>query len=663
MQDMDGRLLILFLQWSLCLSFATSATSAPIIVAPWGRLTGVDLVSTNGNRYHGYLGISYALPPVGERRWAAPEAHPGPGVGQVFNASSYGPLCPQPGAAVMSEDCLTLNIFVPASAQSQAGRNLRSVMIYIHGGSFTFGGAANLSPASLVTRGDVIVVVIQYRLGILGFLSSGDDAASGNYGLLDQNLAISWVKDNIRDFGGDPDSMTVFGQSSGASCAGYQMLSPHSKGLFRRAILQSGVPVASWALDADPLRGFYALAKEVGCYCEEEDKEQRSSNERHSSFGMWARRMFGMRGAAAAESLKSYWAYKRHVKTVECLRKLDASRLLPYTAISADREDFDLFQSFPYVPTVDGDFVPRHPSELLSDPHYLMENDVTSRDVMLGVNNEEGPLILTYVQSLNVAKNVTAFLLSEEYRKLAFQNELQFQYGKQLIHDQRRLSPVIDVLKFFYEDDKGNMSLKSVSDLFGDTAFISPVVRMARQLSEAKRESQQANGSTYLYLFDHYPANKAQQQWKGMAHSDDLNYEFDSGQFLSRSGFTQDDYRIADNFVDILTSFARTGNPTSATRGSWPEFSFPEEFFLSFGPQPRVDDHLYNKRVALWMDLIPSLINSTRAGIIQDRIAPLSGMQEERNMKPRTPKWPTLVRRGWPFAWPKPPMRRGAVWF
>ena len=104
-------------------------------------------------------------------------------------------------------------------------------MVWIHGGGFTYGGAPSYVPSELVTGNDVIVVVIQYRLDSLGFLSTGDDTVPGNFGLWDQNLAIRWVKTNIGAFGGDPESMTVFGESAGAVSVGYQMITPASKGL------------------------------------------------------------------------------------------------------------------------------------------------------------------------------------------------------------------------------------------------------------------------------------------------------------------------------------------------------------------------------------------------------------------------------------------------
>ena len=102
-------------------------------------------------------------------------------------------------------------------------------MVWIHGGGFTIGGAPSYTPSVLVTENDVIVVVIQYRLDVFGFLSSGDDTVPGNFGLWDQNMALRWVKTNIGAFGGDPESMTVFGESAGGAAVGYQVITPHSK--------------------------------------------------------------------------------------------------------------------------------------------------------------------------------------------------------------------------------------------------------------------------------------------------------------------------------------------------------------------------------------------------------------------------------------------------
>ena len=181
------------------------------------------------------------------------------------------------------------------------------MMIWIHGGGFISGSAREYIPSELITENDVIVVVIQYRLGILGFLSSGDDVAPGNYGLWDQTLAIRWVKDNIRAFGGDPDSMTIFGVSAGAACVGYQILSPASRGLFSRAILQSGTPLASWALNQDPVQSLYYLANKTGCL----DRMSWSSTVYYT--------LAGRRQQAD------------HERVVDCLRGVDWTKLQSFT--------------------------------------------------------------------------------------------------------------------------------------------------------------------------------------------------------------------------------------------------------------------------------------------------------------------------------------------
>ncbi len=192
-----------------------------------------------------YLGIPYAAPPVGDLRWRPPQA-PAPWTA-TRKADAFGSRCPQTAAVgefsapSATEDCLFLNVFVPSSATAASRL---PVMFWIPGGGFFAGGSNDYDPASLVTHGGVVVVSINYRLGLLGFLSQRDLDAEGhafaNYGLMDQQLALHWVHDNIARFGGDPDNVTIFGESAGAISAYGHMASPQSKGLFHKAILESG---------------------------------------------------------------------------------------------------------------------------------------------------------------------------------------------------------------------------------------------------------------------------------------------------------------------------------------------------------------------------------------------------------------------------------------
>uniref|UniRef100_A0A3Q1ETV6 Carboxylic ester hydrolase n=1 Tax=Acanthochromis polyacanthus TaxID=80966 RepID=A0A3Q1ETV6_9TELE len=150
----------------------------------------------------------------------------------------------------ISEDCLYLNIYTPANRAQDAKL---PIMVFIHGGSFTMGSASMYDGSALAAYQDVVVVLIQYRLGLLGFLSTGDEHVSGNFGLLDQIEALRWVQQHIHNFGGDPDLVTIFGESAGGVSVSLLLLSPLSDGLFHRAIAQSGTAAMDSLLSNNPL--------------------------------------------------------------------------------------------------------------------------------------------------------------------------------------------------------------------------------------------------------------------------------------------------------------------------------------------------------------------------------------------------------------------------
>jgi len=186
-----------------------------------------------------FLGIPYAAPPLGALRWQPPQ--PAASWSGVRDATTFAPHCPQLaspfGQASTSEDCLYLNVFTPR------GGGEHPVMVWIHGGALVTGESDDYAPAGLVADG-VTVVTINYRLGALGFLAhpalADANGQSGDYGLMDQQAALRWVQRNIARFGGNPRNVTVFGESAGGLSTLSQVASPQAKGLFQRAIVESG---------------------------------------------------------------------------------------------------------------------------------------------------------------------------------------------------------------------------------------------------------------------------------------------------------------------------------------------------------------------------------------------------------------------------------------
>lgn len=287
-----------------------------------------------------FKGIPYAAPPVGERRWRAPE--PAPAWQDVRKADAFSPICPQVGAypedaprEPMSEDCLTLNVWTPAASPTAK----LPVMVWIYGGGLVNGsGSTPLYAGDRLAQRGVVVVTFNYRLGAFGFLAHPElnkeskHGGSGNYGFLDQIAALQWVQRNIANFGGDPNQVTVFGQSSGAMSVSMLIASPMAKGLFRRAIAQSGGVFEPVALDP----------------------------------------MFTPEGAAQAGER---FATRAGAKTLADLRRLSMDQLL----------NVRFYPQF----NIDGYALPKAPYDAYASAAH---NNV---DVLLGTNADEGTYFLT----------------------------------------------------------------------------------------------------------------------------------------------------------------------------------------------------------------------------------------------------------------------------
>ncbi len=296
-----------------------------------------------------FRGIPYAAPPVGELRWAKP-APVAPWEG-VRESREFSGACPQASALAdmmnealppLTEDCLYLNVWTTATAPADK----HPVMVWIHGGGLTLGwGHQRVYDGTNLAKRGVVLVSINYRLGALGFLAhpalTAEAGTSGNYGLFDQLAALRWVQRNIAAFGGDPDNVTIFGESAGGTSVNALLASPHSAGLFHRAIAQS-----PW-ITADN----YAKLRE--------EPEERSAERQGAA---WVKANFGDVTSAAA------------------LRKLDFKALN-----RAQQNDYGV-----YV-TIDGDFMPAHANEIFAAGRQQ------NVPFIAGTNTDEGTIFLSFL--------------------------------------------------------------------------------------------------------------------------------------------------------------------------------------------------------------------------------------------------------------------------
>ncbi|XP_035297324.1 liver carboxylesterase isoform X1 [Cricetulus griseus] len=323
---------------------------------------------------HTFLGIPFAKPPVGPLRFAPPEP-PEPWSG-VRDGTSHPAMCPQTDIMTlagakemnlivtptsMSEDCLYLNIYTPAHAHE--GSNL-PVMVWIHGGGLVVGMASMNDGSQLTATEDIVMVSIQYRLGILGFFSTGDHHARGNWGYLDQVAALRWVQQNIASFGGNPGQVTIFGGSAGGTSVSSHIVSPMSKGLFHRAIMQSGVALLP-DLISDTHEMVYTIVANLSG-CEAKDPEA----------------------------------------MVHCLRDKTEAEILAVNQV---------FKLIPAV--VDGTFLPRHPRELLASMDFHAVPSI------IGIDSDECgwgiPLVRPCLD--HVIKNITRETLPAIMKSIAAQ--------------------------------------------------------------------------------------------------------------------------------------------------------------------------------------------------------------------------------------------------
>uniref|UniRef100_A0A4X2LXJ1 Carboxylic ester hydrolase n=1 Tax=Vombatus ursinus TaxID=29139 RepID=A0A4X2LXJ1_VOMUR len=463
-----------------------------------------------------FLGIPFAKPPVGALRFSPPQ--PPDSWSNVRDATSHPSMCLQDVTALLemtrvakvnisitanSEDCLYLNIYVPVHAKERAGL---PVMVWIHAGGFILGSASMYDSSILSASQNVVVVNIQYRLGILGFFGTGDEHAPGNWGYLDQVAALRWVQKNIAHFGGDPGRVTVFGESAGGTSVSSHILSPMSKGLFHRAIMESGVAILPGLITSNSEMVATVSSLFFGL-----------CNTSYPSLGLL------------------------------CLRSKSDGEILAIT------KNFGMFPG-----VVDGQFLPKHPEELLAAGEF---NHVPS---IISVNNHECGWMIPK-------------LILRDIWKI---------YTKQILGD---------------TEDPGEFRAQ-FQDMMGDLMFVIPALKVAKY--------QHSDSPVYFYEFQHQPSifKDVKPDFVKADHGDEIHFVF-GVPYLGEA--TEEEKLLSHRIMSYWANFARHGDPNGADLIHWPVYDQKEEY-LQLNLQLSVGKSLRKDKWKFWTKTLPEKMNKIK---------------------------------------------------
>lgn len=506
----------------------------PEVQLSLGWLTGRWEHTRSGKRVAAFTAVPFAQPPVGELRFKAPVAVEPWDAARESPPLQQVPVCAQHEDTVTthglprSEDCLYLNVFTPSPVN---GSNL-PVLVWLHGGSFVEGGASVYGPEYLLDGGgarDLLLVTVNYRLGALGFLSTGDAASSGNWGLKDQQLALRWVRQHIAAFGGDPERVTLIGQSAGAVSAHLQLMAFSSRHLFQRAVSLGGTALTLGLPHSAGTARRHAekLATLVGCPT-----------------------------TASAEM-------------VACLRGKPAAELVAH---EADLKNDGLCPIITWGPVVE-DFAdasdPLDPPFLEQHPVDVMTSGL-SLDVpwLAGLNLNDGGL---WAAKIKASKQVEAF--DANLDTLA-----PMCFGFNETANPEDLPEVMQEIREFYFGSN-NISQENINDL--GNLFTDGV--MLWSLDEAMRlHAAYSSAPGFLYLLSHRGQRSLTDLYGGdgqgrggtadlgVVHGDELLHLFPMASVLPKGQDDPDDRKAAEQFIGLLVNFARTGSPTPPGDARYP---------------------------------------------------------------------------------------------
>ncbi|XP_068238247.1 venom carboxylesterase-6-like isoform X2 [Palaemon carinicauda] len=541
------KLEILFGVVGPCLALVT-ANGVPVVTTQEGKVSGVVEKAINGNPFYSYYGIPYASPPIGELRFQDP-TEPKEWEG-VRDGSKMPPMCLQvrfgkvmagikasPEEVDGNEDCLFLNVFTPKDAATCEKCSV-PVLVFIHGGGFFAGGAEEYLPHVILSK-DVVLVVVQYRLGFLGFLSTDDSTIPGNFGLKDQTMALRWVQNNIQNFGGDPGRVTIFGESAGGASVHFQVLTPKAKGLFNGAIMHSGNALCPWSFEKKHAK----YAREVG----------------------------DLVGCSIDEGSQAF---------LKCLQSVDANQ------IAVAVQDLTKWFVFPLMasPRVDGDYLPDHPVRLIREGRYNKVNLIT------GVTADEGAI---FSLPLLARPDLIPSLESN------FEENGPYSIGLN-VTDKTSLTLVNQYYAYYLGGFNVDADHEpGITQMMGDRHFKIP--HDFGSALHAQHDAVKTYRYEMLYhgqmSISHALNPNIQGNW--VSHGDDLYYLFRGGPLLqpfeplteNPTDITAEkDLRLRQIMLSLWINFATTGNPTpdDSLGFQWSPNTPGDFSFLGLSPEPQM---------------------------------------------------------------------------
>ncbi|CAD5218943.1 unnamed protein product [Bursaphelenchus okinawaensis] len=527
-----------------------------------GVIRGLTYVFEDGRQASAYMSIPFAQPPVGELRFQKPKPSlPWEG---IRDCTKLPPRCPHADMIhekmfvriPKSEDCLYLNVFTPGRVEDISQK--LPVMVFVHGGGYTIHSCTHYGDSNIcrcLCVKNVIVVTFNYRTGIFGFFCTNDSRAAGNYGFWDMQKALEWVRDNISHFGGDPNNVTIFGQSAGGSAVDFLALSPHTRGLFHRYIAMAGNAYATFS--------------------------RQNAKRMREEWLYLATTMYGFKHdekASESEVNEQLWKFLKEMPAT----KLELS-LLPSRKLKINRDG-----RIHVAPLVDGDFFPKDFIEL--------RKEMPKKQIITGVTKWESLLFV-------IAKNINNSL--KDFARMVMDQTL----SKYKLN-QPKEELIEKAFATFLDESKSPKSLEykeQIIKMCSDVMFNNSTIYLA--------ETSVKNGhDVYLYTFEYHRPNVAGLlghffPFKGATHSTELAYLF--GKCIVSTHFTPsaEDLLVMDRFTNLFSNFARSGDPNGTGDKKWVPITkdnIENNFTIDLGDCTMKSEFCEN-RYKKWLEIWPNL--------------------------------------------------------